>query len=67
MLGKECSESNKDNLVITKYYVKCLIQYDEHQIAIEPKTAFAHLKLAEKLDRTVLVAKHAHKKETVRI
>jgi hypothetical protein len=30
VLGKECQAANKDNLFISKYYVKCLLCYDEH-------------------------------------
>lgn len=67
MLGKDCDPANKENLLITKYYVKSLIQYDEHNQILEPKNAFTNLKTAEKLDRTVLITKHGWKKETIRI
>jgi hypothetical protein len=67
LLGTACPAENKDDLIITKYYVKTLIQFDEYQLSLEPKNAFARIKQAEKLDRTVLVTKHKHKKETIRI
>lgn len=67
ILHKDCDPANRTNFVITKYYVKCLIQYDEHQLAIEPKSAFENLKQAETLNRTVLIKLHQHNKESIRI
>ena len=58
---------NKENLLITKYYVKLLLLYDEYQLSIEPKNGYDQLKEASRLNRQVLVAKHKHQKETIRI
>ena len=55
-------QENTDNYLINKYYIKLLLEYDEYQLGIEPKVGFEHLKLAEKLNQNILVAKHSHHK-----
>ena len=55
-------QENTDNYLINKYYIKLLLEYDEYQLGIEPKTGFEHLKIAEKLNHDILVAKHNHHK-----
>ena len=43
-------EENADNFLINKYYIKLLLEYDEYQLGMDPKTGFEQLKLAEKLN-----------------
>lgn len=40
-------DGSKDNLLITKYYVKTLQLYDEYQLGIDAKIGFDHLLKAE--------------------
>jgi hypothetical protein len=60
-------EANKNNLLITKYYVKILQLYDEYQIGIEPKVGYSQLLEAIRLNDTILVKQHKHTKETIRL
>ena len=59
--------ANKTDLLIIKYYVKSLIKHDEFQLGVEAKTGYKQLLNAQRLDKTVLVAQHQHKKETIKI
>ena len=52
---------NKENFLITKYYIKLLLEYDEYQLGMDPKTGFQQLLLAEKLNKEILVKKHSYK------
>ena len=56
-----------DNLLINKYYVKALLRHDEYQLGVETKAGYQQLLLAQRIDQDLLVKKHAHKKETIRI
>ena len=54
-------------MLITKYYIKSLLCYDEYQLEIEAKTGFLQLQKAERLNETVMIAIHGNNKETIKI
>ena len=60
-------EENRRDLLITKYYIKSLLAYDEYQLGVEARQGFEQLLDAEKLNRSILVEIHGHTKETVKI
>lgn len=63
---KKISESNPDSFRVTKYFVKALMQTTEYQLGADERDRFTNLQLAEQLNE-VLIKKHGHRKETIKL
>jgi hypothetical protein len=64
---KKISESNPDSFIVTKYFVKALMQTTEFQLGADERDRYTNLQLAEKLNEVVLIKKHGHRKETIKL
>ena len=54
-------------MLITKYYIKSLLCYDEYQLEMEAKAGYSQLQKAERLNETVMIAIHGNNRETIKI
>ena len=57
----------KTDLLVVKYYIKSLLKNDEYQLGVDTKVGYQQLLKAQRLDQEILVRKHSHTKETIKV